>query len=577
MTVTELPPNLIPIPPYPAPSTAVTVPPSALVPSGSSYALRDFPSAKDAAYGAKGTGRMVSNASTAVGSNVVTCAGAFTASVVGDLIGVPGAGFAGANILASLTGITDASHATMSVVASTAVGPIVVTTGPDDTTGVQSWLTFITTNHMHGILPQGFYMVNGELDIPETFGWGILGAGDQASIICQCKDNVPVLNLGASLSSSMHSYVMLDFQLTYLFYQPPANTAANPILFSKMGFQGEINRIWFQRGSYAIKVVPGISAPWGQHWDNLVFNSSTGDGLSLGAMDWTGTIGAIPNNHWGRFYVVAFNMAGPIFNQLKGYNWRIGTIEIIEAQLSPIIWTNQAGVELSMGTIKVEAGTYTVNNLVAFQFSNASIIKIDQLFFSGVPMVLNIPGGQMYLLSVSNGSVTGDIDIGLVDVGFSTVTAGTGYVCFAGNTKIRNYHSTAFNLWNTGSTAAGETITVDSFVNNHMSQNKGDADYTVSLNDPNIVVFNTPFTASRVITLPGGTGSGQNALCNGLYYELVFDGAINGVNTAVIKVGATTILTQITDKVVLRFTYRRSTVSAAAAWVLTKYDTALPI
>ena len=105
----------------------------------------------------------------------------------------------------------------------------------------------------------------------------------------------------------------------------------------------------------------------------------------------------------------------------------------------------------------------------------------------------------------------------------------------------------------------GDYLTVASWVNNALSPNKGDADYTVALGDPNVVHFNTAFTAQRTITLPPQV---SNDTCAALYFDLVFDGAINGANTAVIKQGTTTMRTQTVDKKVLHYKWRRST------WVL---------
>ena len=54
----------------------------------------------------------------------------------------------------------------------------------------------------------------------------------------------------------------------------------------------------------------------------------------------------------------------------------------------------------------------------------------------------------------------------------------------------------------------------------------------------------------------------SNDRCTSLYYDLIFDGAINGANTAIIKEGTTTIRTQTVDKKRLRYMWRRT------EWVL---------
>ena len=75
------------------------------------------------------------------------------------------------------------------------------------------------------------------------------------------------------------------------------------------------------------------------------------------------------------------------------------------------------------------------------------------------------------------------------------------------------------------------------------------------LGGPNILTFDTTLTAPLTINLPAVV----NNLFNGLYYELVFNGAINGANTATIVGTAGTVVVQSTDNVIVRVVYRRNT------------------
>ena len=129
----------------------------------------------------------------------------------------------------------------------------------DDTAAVQAFVDYLTTNHLYGSAPKGTYKLTSKINFPQTYSWGIIGAGQDATIFKQYTDNVPVFDLGASVVDSMHGFLLSDMQFTYANSQPAANTAANPILFSAMGFQGYMARIRFMRGAYAIKVATGIA------------------------------------------------------------------------------------------------------------------------------------------------------------------------------------------------------------------------------------------------------------------------------------------------------------------------------
>jgi hypothetical protein len=116
----------------------------------------------------------------------------------------------------------------------------------------------------------------------------------------------------------------------------------------------------------------------------------------------------------------------------------------------------------------------------------------------------------------------------------------------------------------TGGGTTGDVTKVGDWVNGALSDHLGNADYTPVLGGPNVLHFKTAFTAQRTITLPAASGYNN---CAGLYYDLVFDGAINGANTAVIKNGGTTIRTQTVDGVKLRYMWRRGS-SGVGLWAL---------
>jgi hypothetical protein len=437
-----------------------------------------------------------------------------------------------------------------------------------NTAAFQAFVNDVATNGLRGSLPAGTININAAITVPARPGWELTGAGRLVTVIKQWTDNVPILNVGPG-AGTMHGYKLGSFNLAYANNQPVTNAAATPILLSTMAFNGRWENINFANGFYAVKVATGVGCPWGTSFDDLMF----GGQLTGGAMDWSQGVNGVPNNHWGRFTVDCTNAAGPVFAGIRGYNFRIDTIEFLAANQGPTLLQFAAGASVSIGTLKIEVSTWAAGRSV-FEFQQNNFASIDEIYFAGSnPTVNALPAGQNLTL-VSTSSSTGNA--GLVKIGrihadnFSSVTgSGSAYLVKAGSgapvVVDKVDYDTNWSLTNVGSDASAEYVTVRNYLNGRLSQDRGDADYTVALGDPNISTFATPFTSPRTITLPSANAD----LHNGLYYEMTFNGAINGANTAVIKCGATTLRTQTTDGVTLRWTYRRHPSSAASGWVLT--------
>jgi hypothetical protein len=305
----------------------------------------------------------------------------------------------------------------------------------DDTEALQKFITYLAENHRYGTLPAGTYKISAPLKFPCTDSWGLIGAGMWATIISQATSNTPILELGTGTVENMHSTRLEAFQLTYAAKQPSTNTKAHPIVYVALNYESVLNQIWFQRGSYAIKVEEGIGGPWGQSWDNLIFGSE----LTGGAMDWTAVENAVPNNHWGRFFVEATNMVGPIFKEVKGYAWVIDTIEIIKANQGAQLMTCRNGSQVSIGALKLEIGEYgaAFSGLALLNF-NGSNVKIDQFFVGGSTtgdeVVVNMVGDVMYAIQNSTqflGGKPSKTVIGMMNCTF-TITAGAVYLLRGG-------------------------------------------------------------------------------------------------------------------------------------------------
>lgn len=437
----------------------------------------------------------------------------------------------------------------------------------DDTAAIQAAITAAfatltgaetsgTTSNGVVYFPPGLYRITDQITVPKVPGWSIVGAGKQLVCIIQATDNKPIFNLGATGASELHSYRIEGMQFKYTNTQAAANTLANPILFSAMGYWGTFKSLMFNGGTYGIRVASGISVPWGQNWDDLQF----GQGLTVGAYSTEdGTQGA-PNNNWGRIGVDATTMEGPVF-YVRGTNWNIDTLEVFGDLVNAQVWFMDSG-QVNIGAIKLEGGTYNGASQKMFEWvsSQATIGTVQILGSTIAPS-----GGFLTLIRAQEAATF--IDIGTIDAAATSITGEAVLLVSNTNARISVGAVNMANGWtlaSTGSDVSGNFVTVRDWCNGRLSDNKGDADYTYALSDPTVVIFSTAFTASRTFTLPS---KGGNNLCGGLTVKVITAGAVNGANTLVIKEGANTLHTETNDKRAITYTYRR------LAWVMTGYET----
>jgi hypothetical protein len=168
--------------------------------------------------------------------------------------------------------------------------------------------------------------------------------------------------------------------------------------------------------------------------------------------------------------------------------------------------------------------------------------------------------GNVYILSAGGAATNGPSE----------------YYYGQGNIRIKHitYDSNPWLLQNFGGSDSADFITVDDWKNDKLGANLGNVSYTATLGDPNITCFETAFTTPQTYALDSNTG----LLFNGMYREIRCKGAINGSNTLTITCGGTTLLTLSTDGVIVRFTFgRRNASHAYACWIMTKYETGLPL
>ncbi|HDR8919953.1 hypothetical protein [Burkholderia vietnamiensis] len=436
----------------------------------------------------------------------------------------------------------------------------------DDTEALQRWIRYIVGNRKRGTLGARTYRISAPIEFPAGYSWAIDGDIAGGTKIVQTTANVPIFNIGTTgATPAMHSWRISNIEFDYANEQPASNENASPILFSEMVFEFALLNLRFARGSYAIRVKPGVGGPWGGQWDGLQFTR----GLTGGAMQWTGCKNAVPNNKWGRLFVDAANMVGPVFKDIRGYNWVVDTIEIIAAFQGAQLMSIQAGSVCSIGALKLENGIYRRKGALV-GIETGAHIKIDQFNIGGNNMVLHPQDGPLTLFSTAIGGPTGSFELNTL-VAAATDFGGNIYVIggFGGPMRIRGmtFDSHAWQICDNASTATGDSLTIDQFKNDRITANLGDRDYSVSLGDPNILSFESMLTKSRTLELP----SAADRMFSGLYYDIRLYGAINGTNVLTIKSSRKILFVAKNDRFLIRFVWRRNAVGENG-WVMVRYE-----
>jgi hypothetical protein len=449
----------------------------------------------------------------------------------------------------------------------------------DDTAALQAWATYIATQHKIGFLSNGTYKITGTIIFPAINSFSVIGESRSGSIIKQYTDNIPCFMLGDHnvnpSSQIMHSVVLRCIHFTHNTLQLSTATNSIGVAFGVSVYYSWFEMLQFSNLGWGMKCLWTTEyAPWGNVWNDFVVGN-----MSIGAIDLATGGGATPNNIFGRMTINCGMAIGPIFD-IQGYNFHIQALEFLNVINNPQLIVLTGGCQVTIDDLKIEATTYNLtvgSNLNIFSFLGSCQVWIGNIFVGGTFADFSGVSGGIYLVAGGSNSLHPDgwsVRVGTINVNATSMSGAYGALIFGGSAPTAGdsggyevdhvIMKGGWQLSNVGGATTAECIRISSWQNNRLSANKGDANYTVTMGDPNIVNFATAFTAARTITLPAKAG---NNLFNGLSYTFVFDGAINGANTAIIKEGTNTLRTQTTDKAVLTYTWRR------LVWVLTNYQT----
>lgn len=438
----------------------------------------------------------------------------------------------------------------------------------DDTTALQNFVNYIVNNGVLGLIPSGNYLISAPINFPLKPGWAITTPGRYATTITQNTDNTKIFILGSDTSSTCHSWMIDGLTFNYTNIQPSTNTNAICISFEQEVHGGQLSNLTFVRASYAMKVKSGIGCPWGCDWYDLRF----GDDISIGAIDMSAGVNGVPNNSFGRMLFSCGNAVGPIV-RLRGYNAKIDVWEFINCLQGPELVDFAAGSQFMVNAIKLEGGVYNASKTLIDCEGNSKI-TIGQFSLTGTSMTINGASTIVNCIQIGAGAVGGYLNMDSVRCIPSAITGGAKLVALVSqNSGVIEVGyvdlQTGAQLLNQGSNTTGETLTVRSQVAGKLTADQGDADYVATLGGQNRIRMATAFTTTRNFDLPASNDN----LFNGLYYEFIFYGAINGTNIANIRCNGTVLKNQSADKVVLGYMYRRNPSNPQGGWVLVKYET----
>lgn len=420
----------------------------------------------------------------------------------------------------------------------------------DSTVALQSFIDYVQTNQTRGLIDAGTYKITAALNIAKTPYWHIGGPQWGKVTLKQYTDNTPILSFNDGGGSNCHTFTLENMVFDYANTQPNTNTLADCIYFGAECYWGAFKSLRFQGGRYGTRVGAGVWSPWGTTWEDISFGGT----LTGGAMWWYEGYGGTPNNKFGRMVTQCFNMVGPVFG-MRGYNFVIDTIEFLSANQGPVLFQLASGGNVKVGSFKLEIGAYASGQAdYLFRADSNSYMDIGSITVGGTTMTVTdcVPE----ILYAQAGAY---IRCGYVTSTLSGFTNGFLYTAHASAAPCLEIGHVTFGtagsrLSNYDSTTSPDYVKVSSWQNGRMSPDKGDADYTVTLGDANIIRYATALTAPRKVILPLDGGR----LHNGLYYEILSDGAINGSNTiAVEAAGGHAITTLTTDKRAVRFNWTR--------------------
>jgi pectate lyase-like protein len=400
----------------------------------------------------------------------------------------------------------------------------------DDTIAIQTAINLLTTSGGCIYFPDGTYKLTSAITIPASAGWHIRGQSRLGTIVKQATNNTAIFKF---TSDNTHSWSVSDMSFDYSSAQGSGNTVACPFYFVGSGtafnyFNWSAERLNF---SNCNSCFGGDATTKFLVWGYTIRHCSTQGTVSKSFLTCVSAASSgQPNGKFNSIYILATTMTGPVFDMQACSNTQMENIEINTANQSPKLITDVGGGTYDIGSFKLEGGAFTATNAM-FLFSNDQV-SIRRLLIGTLTIDAGTGGNPFFIQSSAGASTFVHIDFFQTD---ATISGGTYYVFggFGGLTDsgqaeiVDIVGSLPANclLTNLAGSTTAEGVRVLSWDSPRMSADAGNANFTYTEGNPNIILYNTAITAGRTVTLPATTGTN---IYNGLKVRIVRTAAATG-------------------------------------------------
>jgi hypothetical protein len=391
----------------------------------------------------------------------------------------------------------------------------------DSTTAIQNFVNTVVENGYRGSIPPGTYKISAAIVVPFGTGWTIQGNARGGTIINQTAANTQIFNLTADAGGvGGHSFAITDLQFQWATTPTFSQVHSIAVDFNNSSstfFDFQLERLTCNNGYECIGIDSSTDTTvWGNSLRDIVV-----EGTACSAIDFSEGGTGQPNIEIDGFYAQAQSMTTscPVIN--VGNNDG-GWYNHIEVNAVPngndiLYLTGQ----FAIGSVKVEDATYAANQYI-YQFPNAhatiGLLSMEDL-------TINASGGDVVGIDINAGGTGSTVTVGNVMVTFNATPTGTFYLAndYGGSpTYNLRFINTpqgilgvtgAYLVDNPGAESDGG-VSVDDWQQPRLTADKGNANSTWAIGNPNIIVYNTPLTAVRTVTL---TDSATIAADSNLY------------------------------------------------------------
>lgn len=394
-----------------------------------------------------------------------------------------------------------------------------------DTSAIQYAIDIVTySESVLSLRPEATYLINAsiEIDNDQWEGkWKILGNN---STIEQATNDTPVLEF---VGGDTDSFEIKNIALKYTNQQTTSHTESCAIYFNpgndKQFYNSRITDIRILNAYRGISVSESGAweiAVWGCEFSRINTWKCSGSSIFIKSPSAVG----MPRNVIMDVYVNGrdMNMSEQVILLAAQTQFYMTNVELNEVDMtdfhSAIYLSSVRGY---IGNIKAESCEFADSSSSANRFiynGAGQGLTIEQLQLNG--NTVDVGAGNDFHVISSDGTC----DISHIYITDITNTSGNVYV-LGGlgpyNVEFISKTGTGFVLSDLSSQSTADNTIVKQYINNHISDDNGDADLTIEAGDATVQMFETALTADRAVTVPDAYDSDA---FNGMEYTIVRTG-----------------------------------------------------